>query len=44
MPLLPSLKERDNGTKASLVIEAHKNRQSFIETKPVAQVIEPLDN
>jgi glutathione S-transferase len=22
----------------------HKNRQSFIETKPVAQVIEPLDN
>ena len=22
----------------------HKNRQSFIETKPVSQVIEPLDN
>jgi hypothetical protein len=34
VPLLPSLKERDNGTKASLVIEA----------QPIDKVIPTTDN
>ena len=40
----PKFKWRDKYQNLVSYWEIHQNRQSFIETKPVAQIIEPLDN
>jgi len=40
----PKFKWRDKYQNLVSYWETHQNRQSFIETKPVAQIIEPLDD
>ena len=40
----PKFRWRDKYQNLVSYWKIHQNRQSFIETKPVAQIIEPLDN
>ena len=40
----PKFKWRDKYPNLVLYWEIHQNRQTFLETKPIAQIIEPLDN
>lgn len=40
----PKFRWRDKYQNLVSYWEIHQNRQSFLETKPVAQIIEPLDN
>ena len=40
----PKFKWRDKYPNLVLYWKIHQNRRSFIETKPIAQIIEPLDN
>ena len=40
----PKFKWRDKYPNLVSYWEIHQNRQTFLETKPIAQIIEPLDN
>ena len=40
----PKFKWRDKFPNLVSYWEIHQNRQTFLETKPIAQIIEPLDN
>jgi glutathione S-transferase len=40
----PKFKWRDKYPNLVSFWEIHQNRQTFLETKPIAQIIEPLDN
>ena len=40
----PKFKWRDKYPNLVAYWEIHQNRQTFLETKPIAQIIEPLDN